>query len=48
MCIRLRLLLLREIERRNEERIKDYENQRKGPSQPCKRKTNRNMGKLKK
>ncbi|MBR2226749.1 MAG: hypothetical protein IJ893_02650 [Bacteroidales bacterium] len=48
MHIRIRLLLMKEIERRNEERIKAFENQRKGSSQPRKRKTKRNRDRPKK
>lgn len=48
MHIRIKLLLMKEIERRNEERIKAYENQRKGPSKPRKRKAKGNRGKTKK
>jgi len=48
MNLRIKLLLMKEIERRNEERIKAYVNQRKGLSQPRKRKTKGNRGKHKK
>ncbi|MBQ3476986.1 MAG: hypothetical protein IJH25_02300 [Clostridia bacterium] len=45
MHIRIKLLLMKEIERRNEERIKAFGNQRNGPFQSRKRKTKRNKGK---
>ena len=48
MHIRIRLLLMKEIERRNEDRIKAFEEQRKGTFQPRKRKAKRNKGKPKK
>lgn len=48
MHIRIKLLLMREIERRNDERIKAYEEQRKGSCQPRKRKAKRNRGKPRK
>ena len=48
MHIRIRLLLMKEIERRNDERIRAYENQRKRPSQPRKRKARGNRGKPRK
>ena len=48
MHIRIKLLLMREIERRNQERIEAYENQRKGTFQPRKRKAKRNRGKPRK
>lgn len=48
MHIRIKLLLMKEIERRNQERIVAFGNQRKGPFQPRKRKTKRNRGKTKK
>ena len=48
MHIRIKLLLMREIERRNQERIEAYKDQRNGTFQPRKRKTKRNRGKTKK
>lgn len=45
MNIRIWLLLMREINQRNDERIKAYENQRKGASQPRKRKPKGNKDK---
>lgn len=48
MHIRIKLLLMREVERRNQERIEAYENQRKGTFQPRKRKAKRNRGKPRK
>lgn len=39
---------MKEIERRNQERIEAYENQRKRPSQPRKRKAKTNRGKPRK
>lgn len=48
MHIRIKLLLMKEIERRNQERIEAFENQRNGPFQPRKRKTKRNRGKPRK
>ena len=47
MHIRIRLMLMKEIEHRNEERIKAYENQRKGPSKTRKKKARGNRGKAK-
>ena len=38
MKIKIKLWLMREVDRRNEERIEAYENQRKEASQPRKRK----------
>ena len=48
MHIRIKLLLMREIERRNQERIEAYKDQRKGVSQPRKRKPKGNKGKPRK
>lgn len=48
MHIRIKLLLMKETERRNEERIKAFGNQQKGTFQPTKRKANRNRDKAKK
>lgn len=48
MHIRLKLLLLRESERRNQARIEAYENQRKAGFQKPKRKPKGNMGKPRK
>lgn len=48
MHIRIKLLLMQEIERRNQERIEAYEKQRKGTFQPRKRKAKRNRGKPRK
>ena len=45
--IRIRLLLMQEIERRNEESIEAWK-QRKGTFQPRKKKAKRNKGKPKK
>ena len=42
MHIRIRLLLMQEIERRNQEHIEAYENQRKGLSKKRKKKPMRN------
>ncbi len=47
MHIRLRLLLMREIERRNEKHIEDWK-KRKGTVQPRKKKAKRNKAKPKK
>ena len=47
MHIRLKLLLIREIERRNEKSIEAWK-QRKGGFQPTKKKVKRNKGKPKK
>ncbi len=47
MNIRIRLLLMQEIERRNEESIEAWK-QRKGTFQPRKKKAKRNKGKPKK
>lgn len=48
MKIKIKLWLMREIERRNDERIVAYTKTRKPPSQPRKRKPMRNKGKHKK
>lgn len=48
MHIRIRLMLLREIERRNDDRIKGFRKPRKGTLQPRSKKTNDNMDKPKK
>ena len=48
MNIRNRLLLMQAIERRNAERIKAFENQRKGAFRKRKQKPKRNKGKGKK
>ena len=44
MNIRIKLLLMQEIERRNQERIEAYKNQQNGTFQPKMRKTKRNRG----
>ena len=48
MKIKIKLWLLREIERRNDERIEAYTKTRKPPSQPRQRKPMGNRGKHKK
>lgn len=48
MHIRIKLLLMQEIERRNQERIEAYKDQRNGTFQPRKRKAKRNRDKPKK
>ena len=48
MNIRIRLLLLREIERRNDDRIKGFRKPRKDTLQPRSKKANYNMDKPKK
>lgn len=48
MHIRIKLLLLREIERRNQERVDAYEEQRKGPAKKRKKKPLGNRDKDKK
>ncbi len=47
MKIRIKLLLMKEIERRNQERIEAFEEPRKPTFQPRKRKTKRNRKKHK-
>lgn len=47
MNIRIRLLLMREIEQRNEKSIERWK-QRKGTFQPRKKKAKRNKGKTRK
>ena len=48
MKIRIKLLLLREIERRNDERIAAFVDRRKRPSGPTKKRPMRNRAKPKK
>lgn len=48
MKIKIKLWLMQEVERRNEERIEAYEKQRKEASQPRKRKPMGNRGKSRK